>query len=382
MNSNGRTTSTYFIAGSINQGTSPASLVALVNSGLLSFSQRVSGGGSVLTRLDPSLLAGLGTTPSLTGQVWDPENKLPVAKRASLGVEHRYDNGLQIGLMGVYTKFENMQFFKNINLWQLNADGTANLNGFYNDGWVTTLNRFQNPNNTPAAGLPAARPGKAYVRGRFLELSSFGNVALSSNSGQGRYQAIVLTASKFTDKGWGFQSSLTMAQNRDNNTNERDTFGATSSTPTPADPLGTYGYADTDRRVRFTLAGYFPIIWGIQGSMNYSYTSGRPYTAVYTSDINGDGFSNDVVYGTERNQFRQPGNKTCDLRLSRDFRFTRRFALETFIDVFNVFNWQNIRTTGTGYASNTTNSPFASFAKMDLPDRNTREVQFGVRLKF
>ena len=65
-----------------------------------------------------------------------------------------------------------------------------------------------------------------------------------------------------------------------------------------------------------------------------------------------------------------------DLRLTRNFEITKRFQVETFMDVFNVLDWLNQRTNITG------RQPTADFGYINLPDRNTREVQFGVRVKF
>lgn len=383
MNSNGRTTSQIDFT---SQGAN-AALLAFFNSGPLSYAQRVSGGGTILTALPQDVLRNYSSygisAPSLTGQVWDPENKMARAKRASLGLDHQYNNGLRLGVMVVRTQFENFQYFVNLNMWQVNADGTYNANGTYNDGYSLGVNRFT---TTGSTGFPSSRPGFAIVRGRRLDFAAgnFGNVALSRSDGQGVYNALVFTASKFSDKGYGFQSSLTLANGRDNQSNERDTFGTTSSIANPADPLGqgNWGYSDYDRRFRFTTAGFFPIYWGIKGSGSFSWTSGRPRNATYSSDTNGDSFTNDVPAIFERNAFRQPHVKTFDLRISRDFRFTKRFALETFIDVYNVFNWANFRTTQNNYASNASGTPFADFGWLNVADRNTREVQFGARFKF
>ncbi len=383
MNSNGIGTATYFMSSS----GANASVLAFFNSGPLSYAQRVSGSGTVLSALPKDILRDASSygfsASTLTGQVWDPDNKMARAKRASLSLDHQYDNGLRLGVMGVYTKFENFQYFVNVNMWQLNADGTYNANGVYNDGYPTTVNRFTTT-GASGSGFPSSRPGYAIVNGTRLNLAGFGNVALSKNDGQGTYQALVFTASKFSDKGYGFQSSFTLAQGRDNQSNERDTFGTTSSIANPADPMGqgNWGYSDYDRRMRFTLAGFFPIYWGIKGSGSFTWTSGRPRNATFSSDTNGDTFTNDVPTQFERNSFRQPHVKTLDLRFSRDFQFSKRFALETFIDVFNVFNWANWRTTSNNYASNATSTPFADFGWLNVADRNTREVQFGARFKF
>ncbi len=387
MNSNGNTTSTFVITSS----GAAAPLLAAFNSGLLSYGTRVTNGGTVLTALPQDVLRnpgnyGLATAfaASKTGQVWDPNNRMAVAKRMSLGLEHQYDNGLKLGIMGVYTMLENLQSFVNINMWQLTSTGTYDPNGYYQDGFATTVNRFTTTGVVAAGSFPSSRPNKAVVNGRLLDLTGFGNVALSKNNGEGRYQALALTASKVSDSGYGFQTALTFSQSKDNNSNERDTFGTTSSMATPANPMESYGYSDNDRRLRFTFAGYFPVIWKIRGSVNYSYSSGRPYSANYSSDINGDTFTNDFALdkGFGRNQFRQPSLRTLDARFARDFEITKRFRIETFADIFNVFNWANQRTSSTNYASNATGTPFSDFGYINVADRKTREIQLGVRAKF
>jgi hypothetical protein len=385
MNSNGNTTSTFVITSS----GANAALLQAFNTGLLSYGQRVQSGGTVLTALPQDVLRnpgayGLATafSASKTGQVWDPNNKLAVAKRMSLGLEHQYGNGLKLGIMGVYTKLENLQYFINVNMWQTTAAGGYDPNGWYQDGFSTTVNRFTTT-GAVASGFPTSRPNKAMVGGRLLDLTGFGNVALSKNDGEGRYQALALTASKFSESGFGFQSALTFSQSKDNNSNERDTFGTTSSIATPGNPMDSYGYSDNDRRIRFTFAGYFPVVWAIKGSVNFSYSSGRPYSANYSSDTNGDTFTNDIAFDqAERNHFRQPSMRTLDARFSRDFEITKRFRIEGFVDIFNVFNWANQRTSSTNYASNAASAPFSDFGYINVADRKTREVQLGIRAKF
>jgi hypothetical protein len=355
MNSNGNTTSTYTIRNS-------AALNALFNSGNLSYANRVT--SNVLSRLDPTLLATLASA-SRTGQVWDPENKMTVAKRSSLGLEHAYNSGLTVGIQGVYAKFENLQNFININLNQVGAPAGSS----YNDGYaVPGLNTFST----------VGRPNKAIIRGRALDFTNFGDVFLSENNGEGTYKAIILTASMRNDQGWGFNTNVTWSQSRDNNSNERTTASnsADSNANNPADPLASKSYSDNDRPFRFVFAGYFPVYWGVKGALNFSYTSGKPYSSIATADVNGDGGRNDYLPGTFRNEFRQPSVKALDLRLNRDFTITKTLRVEAFMDVFNVLNWANQRTTIN------TGQPTSDFAYINLPDRNTRELQLGVRARF
>ncbi|MDP1833245.1 MAG: TonB-dependent receptor [Geothrix sp.] len=377
MMNNGLTTSTY----AIRLGTSTQPL--FTNGGVLSYAQRVTNGGTTLTPLDPALLATTaGSISGRTGQVWDPRNDMSVAKRSALGIEHAYDNGLKLGIQGVYAKFENLQYFVNINLSQRSGPALTDpvvAGAIYNDGYALPYNSFS-----------TTRPGRAVVAGRSLDFIGsnsaspfFGDVFLNKNDGEGTYKAIILTASMRRDSGWGFSTSATWSKAEDNNSNERTTASNTadSNTNNPADPLATNSYSSNDRPFRFSFAGYFPVYWGITGAVNMSYTSGAPYSAMDGRDLNGDGGRNDYAAGTVRNGSRQPITKTFDLRLARAFKPTQRFQVETFVDVFNLFNWANQRTTLTQLISST-GVVNPDFGFINLPDRNTREVQLGVRAKF
>ena len=364
MNSNGNTTSTYSLS-----TTSGAAVLTAMNSGVLSYNAMVTGGGTQLTALSIANVTALGTA-SKDGQVWDPNNKLPLAKRASLGIEHELDNGLVLGARASYAEFENLQYFVNINLRQRLSNDTADPNGTYNDGYPTSNNRFNGG---------AARPGFAIVRGRRLDFTGFGNIFLSKNDGYGRYKAFSLTASKNSESGFGFQSSLTFASAKDTNSNERVTASTSSNSNTnnPADPNATFSPSDNDVKFRGVFAGYFPVYFGIKGAAILTYTTGQPYSGFATTDLNLDtATSNDYGVGSGgRNNFRQPSVKTFDLRFTRAFKFTRKMELELDADIFNVLNWANWTTSNTQYTN-------ANFGTLNLQDRITREVQLGARFKF
>lgn len=365
MNSNGNTTSTYTLNYSY---TAASALKTAAETGALSYGALVTNGGTRLSALSAANLTALGSA-SKDGQVWDPDNKLPRAKRASLGIEHELDNGLVLGVRASYAEFENLQYFVNINLRQKLANGNPDPNGYWRDGYPTANNAFTS----------TGRPGLAYVRGRLLDFYGFGNIWLSENQGTGRYKAVSITASKQSDSGYGFQSSVTFASSRDNNSNERVTASAAanSTVNNPADPRSNYGPSDNDVKFRAVFAGYFPVIWGIKGAAIATVTTGQPYTGYATSDLNGDtSTSNDYApNGGGRNAYRQPSVRTFDLRFTRAFPFSKRVSLELQADLFNVFNWANWTTSNTQFTN-------ANFGTLNIQDRNTREVQLGARFKF
>jgi hypothetical protein len=344
--------------------------------GLLSASQRWSGpltGPGFLTRIPTSTLL---TDPALkvdtiVPTIIDPEARMAQARAASLGVEQDLGNGYTVGARVTYKKFLHLQYAVNINLGQM-APGTNTVdpNAIYNDGYPTTNNHFST----------SARPGRAIVRGRALDLSGFGDVILSKYDGEGRYRSLVLEAGRKPGSGWGFKGSLTFAKAEDNNSNERATLTSTNAlTENPADPLGSWALSDNDHAFRATLAWFAPTFYGVRVSGITTFTTGRPWNGIYYADQNGDGKYIDTVNG--RNSHRQPSEKTFDLRIAREFRVARSFSLEGTIDIYNAFNWANQYTRQTQYtlASGSVN-PY--FGAIDTPDNHSREVQFTLKARF
>jgi hypothetical protein len=375
MTANGNTISVYSIT--------PATALSAWNTGSLSYANRTLGGTTLLP-LDQTTLTSFGGPGVRTGQIWDPNNKMPRKISSTLGVEHKYDNGLVLGVRGEYTVFQNQQYFINVNLPQLNADGTLATGAYYNDGYPTTVNLFSKT---------AARPGFAMIRGRRVDFTGFGNVYLSENNGTGTYKAMTFTAARTSDTGFGFQSSLTFSKAEDMNSNERITNGGVSVSNNPANPGANLAPSDSDAKFRGVFTGYFPVIYGIQGAVTFQYQTGLPYSASAggaAGDLNGDGLTNDYAPGYGgRNGQRQPAQKYFDLALKRSWNITRTFQIEGGVQIFNVFNWANqttsqtqaVNVTGT-YPTSLVYAPVSSFGYIDTLDRAPREVQFSLRLKF
>ncbi|MBK8792336.1 MAG: hypothetical protein IPN59_04120 [Holophaga sp.] len=238
-----------------------------------------------LTPLDAATLMGNAAfQDTVRINLMDPEVKMARARAISLGVEHEMGNGFQIGVRATFKKFANLQYATNINLGQYNSltAPTTDPNAIYNDGYPTTTNRFST----------SARPGRAIVRGRLLDLTGFGDVSLSRYDGEGRYRSLVIELNRRADNGWGFKSNVTFGKSEDNNSNERATLTNSSVyTPNPASPLEAYALSDNDRQMRGVLASIAPGVFGIKISGIFTYSTGLPWTATYSTDQNGDGQS-------------------------------------------------------------------------------------------
>jgi len=324
---------------------------------------------------------------TVTLSVIDPRAKEAQARRASLEVEHDLGNGFVAKIKGLYQKTYNLQYWVNINMAQADAQGNGIPGAYYNDGYIPGLNSFRD-----RAGIHA---GHAVVNGRNLDLSGYGDVYLSKYDGRGEYKNISFELNRLSATGFAFTSSLTLSSSRDTNSNENSTAGSAGASPTdPSNPL-LMARSDNDTPVRFVLGGKLPPFKGFFLSGTFTWTSGLPYSPIYNgggvnSDVNGDNLYNDYALGG-RNSFRQPYRKTFDLALTRSFYLYEGWKLDLTAQLFNVFNWAN-QTVGTNYNATyyanvpavapAVTTPLPNFGKVTVPDQNTRQAQFNIKLTF
>ncbi|MBI1754082.1 MAG: TonB-dependent receptor [Acidobacteria bacterium] len=361
-----------------------AGVLALFNSGLLSANNLIS--GSAMRHLTDAELAsvassGLFTAGSSSTSLWDPDNKLSRSKKTSVGIEHDLGNNLVLGLTATYVKYENLQRFENINLTQTGGQP-------YNDGYTPGINAWSF----------ITRPGYAVIRGHRVDFlgttpgnpgSGFGDVYLVKTDGWGNYRGLSLSAKKTWDAKTGIMANVTYAKAQDTGSFERGTYTSANSnfsselgaslTPDPQDPGSNYGYGDSDRRWVANVVAFFPIAWGIEGSVRGLYQSGLPYSAYVTTDLNGDGMQNHFAPGHTRGDLRQPGYTQFDVRLSRNFKVYGKVEVEGIIDIYNLFNKAEFSVLSpNGYII--TNGAFGQLSNVNK-DR-TREMQLGIRVKF
>ena len=100
------------------------------------------------------------------------------------------------------------------------------------------------------------------------------------------------------------------------------------------------GPLNTDARHRVTLSGTYQGPWGINGSGMFRYRSALPYTVYTTSDPNRDGFTFDLLPGSEVNSERGHSFSQFDVRLGKEFAIGP-VSLELVAEMFNVFNEEN-----------------------------------------
>ena len=384
MTGNGQIITNYSL--SLNRATNLATFKA---PGLLSAGNLIT--GSAMRHLTDAELAALPAVTSSTS-LWDPNNKLSRSKKANLGVEHEYANRLVLGVSATYVKYENLQRFENVNLGQLDSTNTLIAGGYYNDGYASSINNYSNVN--------ANRPGFAVIRGQRVDfrpgllapgnpVGGFSDVYLVKSDGWGDYKGLSFTAKKTWDEKTGLFANVTYAKAHDTGSFERGTYTSANAnfsselgaslTPNPQDPGSNYGYGDSDRRWVINVVGYFPIVWGIEGSVRGLFQSGLPYSAYLATDVNGDGMQNHFAPDHTRNDQRQPSYTQIDVRLSRNFKVYGKVNVEGIIDIYNLLNKAEFTVPSpNGYII--TNAAFGQLGNVSK-DR-TRELQLGVRIKF
>ncbi len=154
-----------------------------------------------------------------------------------------------------------------------------------------------------------------------------------------------------------------------------DVLRDTSVNPLNPDCSACNGPLDTDARHRITLSTVYHAPYGINASGILRYHSALPYTVFAGTDLNGDGYNEDLAPGhTHVNDARGASFSQMDIRISKEFRFSGQYGVELIGEVFNLFNSRNpaiFDSTGTAHA-------FAG----DPGQGEQRLAQLGLRVKF
>jgi hypothetical protein len=185
--------------------------------------------------------------------------------------------------------------------------------------------------------------------------------------------------------------------------NENDSVGDSgSSVINPTNLHDDRAFSSSDQRNRFVMQGVWEPHLAVSGTASQiingwtiapdiTLGSGFPFTAVAGSDLNGDGVNNDYPLYGARNNFRGPGFKEVNLRLSRRFRLSReRLSLEIIGEAENLLNTTNpaCSAAGCGGAINTTYGPTMLAPPTNVnfrqitSDFNSRQIQIGARFRF
>ena len=256
----------------------------------------------------------------------DPSFRNPRVSNLTAGVEHSFTSDWTVSVTYAYVHSVHLR-----------------VGGFSTTNW----NRNFTTNGTD-------QYGRSILTGP-LDPTIFSNTALAS-FGHGNYHEFVAAVNKRFTHRYQIFANYTWSRNFANGSSERDTdtfFG-------PQDPINLnldYGRTGLDITHQFKAGAVADLPWGFTWSTSAIAHSGLAYPAYVTTDINGDGVSNQGVGTNDRPVVqigsgkgfllpdypgRQPNFFNWGMRLSKDFRFGERYSLRLIADLFNITNASNL----------------------------------------
>ena len=188
--------------------------------------------------------------------------------------------------------------------------------------------------------FPATRPNP-----------TISQLEINESSAHSRYDALTLSLRRRFARRYQFEANYTFANNRDDDSNERNFSRET--TLNPFNLKAEEGPSKQDVRHNLNVSGLVDLGYGFTLSGIIVTRSGFPYTAVISdgddtnndlNDANERAVVNSVV--SQRFGFRQPNFFNLDVRLLKGFRFGETKRLDFSAEVFNV-----TRTTNKGFGS-------------------------------
>ncbi len=317
----------------------------------------------------------------------DPALETSYAHQVAVGFDRALGTDLSLAVNGVYVR-------------GFNQVGTID----YNPVLPAKLGAGRRPNDLPCSAIPS-RPclngGIAGTSASELQYTAFGEtwykgvtVALSKRFSHNYQFLASYTLGKAEDDSTDFQSNF-IPQNNGQGRNPADRFGL----PLSFNPDLERGPATHDQRHRLVFSGVYQFPWDIQFSTIFTAASGRPFSPLAGTDLNGDGNGGafpsdrarrnplDESTAVGRNSGTTEKQMNLDVRLSKRFRFGKRGAIEAILDVFNVFDRAN-------FIEDTNQSSFVIFGPRDFPANPApayghytltlppRQIQLAAKLSF
>jgi hypothetical protein len=287
----------------------------------------------------------------------------PRSVQFGVGVEREIARGLTVGANFDYVKTSHLNFNRDYDL-------------------PTPIIRAGDLSQRPFFGIVSSTVIGAQSR-PITALGNSGYVQVRDSSARSLYRAMTVRA-QLRRKFGQFDAFYVLSKNYDSDSTERNATFASYDNAFNLAP--EYNFGALDRRHVFSMNAVIHAPLGFEVAMNGRILSGAPidvsvssivapagsgltaaqYAALVTiqsstsGDLNQDaGNFNDRPYvapgvSSLRNSYRNRGLKFADLRVQRAFRFGEKYELAPSLEVFNVFDFQNITyasTTATNYGN-------------------------------
>jgi outer membrane receptor protein involved in Fe transport len=304
------------------------------------------------------------TIPKPTIFVFDPDFQNPEVHQASIGVERALTNDISAGFT-----------FQHVQGNDLPRSIDANILG----------SEMVLVNGVLIRRYTAARP-----------FTNFQRVILFQSSADSRYNGYTLDLNKRFADNWQARLAYTYSKVEDNKPDATAVVPGGSDDAKylndPFDIKGEWGPGDNDVRHRIVLSGVWDLNYGdtsagwkhwVLGGWSFSgiasYQTGQPYSAMATSDVNGDqNTRSDRQPGFGRNTFRLPAIFSVDPRVTKTFDFAAA-RLQLIGEVFNAFDRDNVNSVRTAYS--TTSTLLTGFGS-PLSSAGPRIMQFAAKVSW
>ncbi len=324
------------------------------------------------------------------GRINDPDAREPYVQKFSIGVQHEFGRNWSISSDYVHTLGLHEPRFLNINPLISRTCNTA-----FGGNPASPLC----PRGTSTRVLDTAFLAAGMPAGRLNQINMF------ATTNRSMYDSWATTL-KYRSAKYLLNASYVLASSRAWGGQPTASYSGNGIVVTPEVQFaeGEFGPTRIDERHRIVLNGVISIPWGFQISPILQFATARPYSAIAGFDVDGDGVAaidrlcsgvsieqilaipnrnlaavqalnpfgcqqapvNSVRKGyvlNNGNLEERSGNFfNMDLRLSKTFRFAERFGLSGYLDLYNVFNHENL-----SYASRIGLSAPASTANFLLP---------------
>ncbi len=241
--------------------------------------------------------------------------------------------------------------------------------GYVDFTWTEGRNlpRFLNYNRSgPSCCDQGPNTGNTYVYSGSPWGLQLGEVMVTNSLGESRYRGVTFGIRKRFSKGYQLEGNYVLAQDEDNDSNERDPF--TDRSFNFFDLSKDWGPSDRDIRHKVNAFGYFAVRGGLQIATRIQGRTAQPITA-----------SPRILNGTDRGrngELKDNAFFTFDWRLSRPIKLAGKYELLPVVEMFNTFNnANNINPLSTPALFN-----FDGFLRTGVGD--PRQIQLAVKLIF
>lgn len=194
------------------------------------------------------------------------------------------------------------------------------------------------------------------------------------SQGNAWYQSVKINLTKRFSRKFFYQASYTWSRSE----NEQDDFGSTAQGASAFDFRRARAANDIPQVL--VMNGNYVLPYAISFSGIFNIHSGTTVDPQAGTDLNGDGFTTDRPGTLARNSFRTPAFANFDLALSKTFRIRERQSIEGRMDLFNLFNRENITAVNNVYGLKV-GSPAATFL-VPTAVAGPRQFQFALRYRF